>query len=105
MARPTSRKSSDANDGTFDLSRIFIGRQQQLDFFELYFHRWKQLMHDAESEETFATVAPSPNHKIQGLLILLYGRGGFGKSTLLRRYREMALERNRNPLSSQVLVS
>src|SRR6266702_554184 len=40
------------------------------------------------------TTAPNPNNNIQGLVVLLYGRGGFGKSTLLKRYREMALEQD-----------
>ena len=37
------------------------------------------------------TIAPSPNNKLQGFVALLYGRGGFGKSSLLKRYREHAL--------------
>jgi len=40
------------------------------------------------------TLAPNPNNKIQGLVVLLYGRGGFGKSTLLKRYRQMATEQD-----------
>ena len=34
MAHRTSHTPSGASDGTFDLSQIFIGRQQQLDLFE-----------------------------------------------------------------------
>jgi len=105
MAHRTSHTPSGASDGTFDLSQIFIGRQQQLDLFEIYLNRWKQLILDAGEAETLMTAAPSPNNKIQGLVVLLYGRGGFGKSTLLRRYREQALQANSNPLTGKLTIS
>ena len=83
-------------DDAFDLSQIFIGRQQQLDLFDIYLHRWKDIIFAAEFDDPPVTSAPSPNNKIQGFVTLLYGRGGFGKSTLLRRYRDMALQDGRN---------
>jgi hypothetical protein len=76
----------------FDLGQIFIGREQQMDLFDLYLNRWKRIMAAAPVSGDPVTVAPNPNNKIQGLVVLLYGRGGFGKSTLLKRYRQMALE-------------
>ncbi len=86
----------DEDDGQFspdfDLSQIFIGREQQMDLFDLYLNRWKRLMSAAQVSDNLVTIAPNPNNKIQGLVVLLYGRGGFGKSTLLERYHEMALE-------------
>ena len=83
-------------DDAFDLSQIFIGRQQQLDLFDIYLRRWKDIIFAAEFDDPPVTSAPSPNNKIQGFVALLYGRGGFGKSTLLRRYRDMALQDGRN---------
>ena len=76
----------------FDLSQIFIAREHQIDLFEIYLDRWKQQMSVIQTADAQVTSAPSPNNKIQGLVVMLYGRGGFGKSTLLKRYREMALE-------------
>ena len=84
--------SEDSNllPADFDLGQIFIGREQQLDLFHIYLDRWKHNMATASTIEL--TTAPSPNNKLQGLLVLLYGRGGFGKSTLLKHYREIALQ-------------
>ena len=83
-------------DDAFDLSQIFIGRQQQLDLFDMYLNRWKSIIFTAELNAAPVTSAPSPNNKIQGFVTLLYGRGGFGKSTLLRRYHDMAQQDGRN---------
>ena len=89
----------------FDIGEIFIGRDQQLELFELYLNRWKNLMFIAEADNIPVISTPSPNRKIQNLIVLLYGRGGFGKSTLLRRYREIALKGNNNLMSSNILLS
>src|SRR6266516_7677731 len=99
------RTFSTNNDDAFDLSQIFIGREQQLDLFQIYLNRWKQRMFNAEPDCDLIVAAPSPDNKIQGLVILLYGRGGFGKSTLLRRYRKITLEENENPLLSKITVT
>jgi len=88
----------------FDLNQIFIPREQQEDLFELNLNRWKNRIFAAESNGTLNN-SPSPNNKIQGLVVLLYGRGGFGKSTLLRRYHEKVLQQNLNPLLSKVFIS
>ena len=96
----------------FDPSDIFIGRDQQLDLFEIFLERWKRLMAAAPPRigPPLASI-PSPHHKIQGLVVLLYGRGGFGKTTLLKRYREMALAPDRNlpwvrsSIGSSILVA
>ena len=40
-----------------------------------------------------------------GFIVLLYGRGGFGKSTLLRRYRDIALKENQDAFFSKITVS
>src|SRR5215472_14485299 len=93
MTRHTSHQSLDA----YDLGRIFIGRQQQLDLFDYYLTRWQQILFSADPDlDTLVTSAPSPHHKLQGLVVLLYGRGGFGKSTLLRHYRDIALQQERH---------
>ena len=54
-----------------DLSQIFIGRDQQLDLFDLYLNRWKRLMIAAPIPDNSLTIAPNPNNKIQGLVVLL----------------------------------
>ena len=86
-----------------DLNQIFIGRDQQLDLFDLYLNRWKRLMIATPIPDTSLTIAPNPNNKIQGLVVLLYGRGGFGKSTLLKRYNEMPLEQDWHPKVSKIV--
>ena len=99
--RPTSNSIDDA----FDLSHIFIGRDHQLDQFEIYLNRWEKIMFDADLDVPAVMNAPSPDEKIQGLVVLLYGRGGFGKSTLLRRYRDILLGAYNTLPSSKVIAS
>jgi hypothetical protein len=84
--------SEDSNllPADFDLGQIFIGREQQLDLFHIYLGHWKHETLTAPNLQV--TAAPSPNNRIQGLVVLLYGRGGFGKSTLLKHYRKIALQ-------------
>src|SRR5260370_8134508 len=105
MARHTSHTSFETSDEAFDLSHIFIGREQQLDLFKIYLDRWQHYMFNADPDDTIVTTAPSPNNKVQGLVVLLYGRGGFGKSTLLRRYRDIVLAENQNLLPGQSAVT
>ncbi|MGH2510673.1 MAG: hypothetical protein ACRDHZ_25140, partial [Ktedonobacteraceae bacterium] len=84
-----------------DLKRIFISRERELDLFDVYLTRWKHQMQQAGSDaDTALKTLPSPNNPLQNLIVLLYGRGGFGKSTLLNHYRAMALENERNLLVS-----
>ena len=73
-----------------DLSQIFIGREQQLDQFRYYLERWMKLA--AASSATPLAIVPSLNDKIQGMVVLVHGRGGFGKTMLLKHYYDMALE-------------
>ncbi|GHO45987.1 tetratricopeptide repeat protein [Ktedonospora formicarum] len=73
-----------------DLNEIFIGRERQLNDFRFYLERWKRSIN--LSSVSPLTMPPAPNNKIQSFFVFLYGRGGFGKSTLLRHYREIALE-------------
>ncbi len=84
-----------------DLSDIFIGREQQLDQFRFYLERWQRLAATAGIPDLKAP--PSPNDKIAGFVALLHGRGGFGKSTLLKRYREIALEYSDNIQESDLI--
>jgi tetratricopeptide (TPR) repeat protein/GTPase SAR1 family protein len=83
---------------TFEPDSIFIGREHQIDLFEMYYTRWKKILFGTAPEDPLVTSEPSPDNKIQSLVVLLYGRGGFGKSTLLRRYQKMVLQDNQNPL-------
>nr|HET6905305.1 hypothetical protein [Ktedonobacteraceae bacterium] len=104
MTHNPTRSPLDQDD--FDLSNIFIGREQQVILFNFYLQHWKSSLAQAvAANDTPMLTAPSPHNKIQGLLILLYGRGGFGKSTLLRHYRNMLLQENALLLASRVLPS
>jgi len=95
--------SGDSHDA-YDLGGIFIGRQHQLDLFDIYLTRWQQLLFNADPDlDPLVKTAPSPNNKLQGLVVLLYGRGGFGKSTLLRRYRDIALQKGRKIIVSAIV--
>jgi tetratricopeptide (TPR) repeat protein len=100
----TSQTSPTADeDGPFELSKIFIGREQQLDLFDVYLDRWQRLMANASPVESPVTTSPSPNNRIQGLIVLLYGRGGFGKTTLLQRYHTIVSQDNRHFLISKIV--
>src|SRR5437762_2947542 len=105
MTHNPSRLPLDQDD--FDLSNIFIGREQQMDLFEFYLQRWKNSLTKltATDHDSLLLTAPSPHQKIPGLVMLLYGRGSFGKSTLLRRYRDMVLQENEISMSSKILAS
>ncbi|HET8911882.1 MAG TPA: hypothetical protein VFN23_10485, partial [Ktedonobacteraceae bacterium] len=96
MPASTPPTPSSFNNEDQNLSNIFIGREQQIDLFTFYLNRWQQMMADSEPDETLVTAAPSPDNKLQGLLVLLYGRGGFGKSTLLRRFSNIAQASDRH---------
>jgi hypothetical protein len=74
----------------FDLEQIFIGREAQLEQFSFYLERWRRFA--LTTTDVALNTAPSPRDRIRGLVVLLHGRGGFGKSTLLNRYHETALE-------------
>src|SRR5215831_6130127 len=103
MTRHTFPTALSDGDEPFELSKIFIGREQQLDLFDLYLDRWQQLMTNDSPGESSVIAAPSPNNKIQGLIVLLYGRGGFGKTTLLRRYHTVASQGNHHFIVSKIV--
>ena len=84
-----------------DLNEIFIGRERQLNDFRVYLESWKHLI--TTSSFSPLTMPPSPINKIQSFFVLLYGRGGFGKSTLLSRYRQIALENSHGLLVSNIV--
>ena len=44
MTSGTSYEDDGHVSPDFDLSQIFIGRDQQMDLFDLYLNRWKRLM-------------------------------------------------------------
>src|SRR5712692_3719619 len=85
----------------FDLSKIFIGRKRQLSQFRSSLDQWKRQM-DTTKNIPLVT-SPSPNDKIQGLVVLLYGSGGTGKTTLLKHYHEIATEPSQNFVVSKII--
>ena len=82
------------NSEPFDFRQIFIGREEQLAAFKRVLRAWQQVMSAQKPEEDIATDIPSPDNKLQGLVVMLYGRGGFGKSTLLYRFHGIAVREN-----------
>jgi len=56
MTRHTSQPSFDA----YDLNQIFIGREQQLDFFDVYLTRWQQILFNAAPDLDPPVKAPPP---------------------------------------------
>jgi len=74
-----------------DLNQIFFAREAQLALFRQYLERWKQQMrHTAPSSE--AQTIATPDNRLQGLVVLLSGDGGLGKSVLLKHYHQIASE-------------
>jgi hypothetical protein len=102
-----SQTPGDLNRDSIDLGCIFIGREQQIDLFEMYLNRWKAMIAKNSvadwDVQNMAMAAPSPDNKIEGMIVLLYGRGGIGKSTLLRRFRAIVLQENDRPLSGRLV--
>jgi tetratricopeptide (TPR) repeat protein len=94
MVRSTSQTPDDNLDESNDLHTIFIGRERQIDDFKIFLARWQERMAQMGPDDMPEPAVPTPNNKIQGLVVMLFGRGGFGKSTLLRRYRNIAMDAN-----------
>src|SRR5690242_18075155 len=97
-----------------NLDSIFIPRdEQEQHFCQLLLH-WKELLQTTSTTSidvgqqgvgqlvgpqplrlpstAQSCQPPSPRHKIQGPVVLLFGNSGLGKSTLLRRYHMLASE-------------
>jgi hypothetical protein len=55
MAQHTPHHLSDA-DTSFDLNRIFIGREQQLDLFTIYLTRWQHLLQNEKPSDWYKPV-------------------------------------------------
>ncbi len=76
-----------------DLSDIFVGRERQLDDFVARLERWRDFLKVGNLPPLPAPNAlqlPATDRRLDGLFGLVHGRGGFGKSTLLRRWEEIA---------------
>src|SRR5579859_4052927 len=85
---------------------IFIGRADEINRFQFYLDQWKIRMSAASSlpaSQQVEDAIPRRDNKISGLVALLYGRGGFGKSTLLKHYREIAMQPGRNLAVSAII--
>src|SRR5437016_5133076 len=104
MTSHTQNVPHGQDDAHFDLSSIFIAREKQLDDFDSSLERWRGLLFKVNRNlNTSVTGPPTPDHKLQGLFVMLYGRSGFGKSTLLKHYRNLALEEGRNIVVSAIV--
>jgi hypothetical protein len=84
-----------------DLNEIFIGRERQLNDFRVYLGNWRQLTSTPSLPPL--TLPPSPTQRIPGFFVLLHGRGGFGKSTLLAHYHQIASEKRHDLQVSEVV--
>lgn len=81
-----------------DLSSIFIARDRQIGWFKSTLQEW--LTHKANESRTITFLdEPSPNNHLPNLIVMLYGKGGFGKTTLLNKYHKTSLEH------TQLLIS
>jgi tetratricopeptide (TPR) repeat protein len=65
----------------FDLTSIFIARERQIESFNQLLNHWCKYWKKTGEYELKAT--PSLRDKLPGLFVIIYGRGGYGKSTLL----------------------
>jgi tetratricopeptide (TPR) repeat protein len=73
--------------------QIFIGRERELADFARVLQEWCQRKsRQQKSEQLIPATGPSPQQKLEGLLVLLYGHGGYGKTTLLKRYHAVACQ-------------
>ncbi|GHO56758.1 hypothetical protein [Ktedonobacter robiniae] len=88
----------------FDFNQIFIGREQQMAEFGRLLREWKYMLAQEEAEVPEVTELPSPRNKLPGLVVMLYGRGGFGKSTLLNRYYGIAAQANEQGLGGRLTL-
>ncbi|GHO78458.1 hypothetical protein KSD_62290 [Ktedonobacter sp. SOSP1-85] len=88
----------------FDFNQIFIGREQQMAEFCRLLREWKYMLAQEEADAPGTPEFPSPRNKLPGLVVLLYGRGGFGKSTLLNRYYGIAAQANEQGLGGRLTL-
>ncbi|EFH83709.1 hypothetical protein [Ktedonobacter racemifer] len=88
----------------FDFNQIFIGREQQMAEFGRLLREWKYTLAQEELDAPGAPELPSPRNKLPGLVVMLYGRGGFGKSTLLNRYYGIASQANEQGMGGRLTL-
>lgn len=86
------------------LKRIFIGRERERKAFDRILQDWQTLVSHRQPELPVPTMEASPQQRLEGLLILLYGHGGYGKSTLLTHYHKMAVEKAQLPQRTRHLI-
>ncbi len=79
-----------------DLREIFVGREEQREQFKRKLNYWIQYTADANSSGL--EIPPSPEDQIQGLVVLLTGLGGIGKTQLLKRYYHIARMQSENKI-------
>src|SRR5579863_1090116 len=95
MGRSTSQMSNDnLDDSDNSPGTIFIGRERQIQDFKTLLAYWQEYMGEMGPDDLPEPTVPTPNTKLPGPVVMLFGRGGFGKSTLLQRYRNIVLETN-----------
>lgn len=79
-----------------DLREIFIGREEECEQFKRKLNYWIQYATDANFSGL--EIPPTPKDQIQGLVVLLSGLGGIGKTQLLKRFYDIAREQSKNKL-------
>lgn len=75
------------SDPPVNLDTIFIARDSQLLLFHEFLRTWRRLL--SQDEMTYPDLDVPP---IQSPVVLIYGENGFGKSTLLQHYHQLAQE-------------
>lgn len=86
---PDSARETHSSYATaIDTSTIFIARDKHIDSFYALMETWQSL--DLSTMRTSVGEEPSPNNKLLGPVVIVFGQGGLGKSTLLRHYYTLA---------------
>lgn len=100
-----TKPQSNAVSAPLELSTIFIGREHEFAELEYRLEQWRHLTDHFTQGAPFPQIEPSPRYPLPGLLILLQGHAGLGKSTLLWRFYEQVQLLNQRFNTSKILLS
>lgn len=108
MVRQTSHPRRNRDDGaakSVDLQEIFIGRDHQLNLFSRQLSWWKEHIRKEDQVQRDISTAPTPYSKLRGLVVVIHGHSGFGKTTLLRRFKALALKEQEHLNAGHLMIS